>query len=244
VSQLDNPSSCADSEFENRQATKVVGKKSAYVTQRNENELASQEPLFFWDLLILQIEGSIQQGRITPIKANRVEKDRRKYGGNRFTPWGVSKSELTRSLNFCRKCHRFARIVLAVSANFRRHSCDIHISVSRYAGFFRNVGIIVINFINFHLKKPYRVFTRTARYLYNLKAGFMPGVNRKAFLGAQISIFERARRVRVSYVDDIDLHKSRTRVLPVAEYRKINGALFGRQVSEAIPDAPAASRRQ
>lgn len=80
----------SNSEFENCQVTKIAGKKSAYVTQRNENGLAREkEPLFFWELLILQIEGSIQCSRITPIKANRVEKDRRKYGGNRFTPWGA-----------------------------------------------------------------------------------------------------------------------------------------------------------
>jgi len=104
-----------NSEFENCQLTKIAGKKSAYVTQRNENGLArEEEPLFFWELLILQIEGSIQRSRITPIKANRVEKDRRKYGGNRFTPWGASKSELTSSLDFCRKCHCFiAKIVLS-----------------------------------------------------------------------------------------------------------------------------------
>lgn len=104
-----------NSEFENCQLTKIAGKKSAYVTQRNENGLArEEEPLFFWELLILQIEGSIQRSRITPIKANRVEKDRRKYGGNRFTPWGASKSELTSSQDFCKKCHCFiAKIVLS-----------------------------------------------------------------------------------------------------------------------------------
>lgn len=100
-------------EFENCQVTKIAGKKSAYVTQRNENGLAREkEPLFFWELLILQIDGSIQCSRITPIKANRVEKDRRKYGGNRFTPWGASNLELTSSLDFCRKCHCFTKIAL------------------------------------------------------------------------------------------------------------------------------------
>lgn len=102
----------SNSEFKNCQL-KIAGKKSAYVTQRNENGLAcEEEPLFFWELLILQIEGSIQRSRITPIKANRVEKDRRKYGGNRFTPRGASKSELTSSLDFCRKCHCFTKIAL------------------------------------------------------------------------------------------------------------------------------------
>lgn len=46
--------------------------------------------------------------------------------------------------------------------------------------------------------------------------------------------YSRERRVRVSYVGVIVLHKSR---VPVAECRKINGALFeGKSLRQAIPD--------
>jgi len=48
MNQLDNTNSrFMHSEFETHQATKVVGKKSAYGTQRNKDGLTRQEPLFF-----------------------------------------------------------------------------------------------------------------------------------------------------------------------------------------------------
>lgn len=66
-----------------------------------------------------------------------------------------------------------------------------------------------------------------ARYNLN-RTRLISDVNREMFFERPRFAYRysRARRVRVSYVDNIDLHKSQERVPLVAEYRKINGTLF------------------